>query len=93
MKRLGAYFIYIVECADGTYYTGSTNHLERRLRLHNSGNGAKYVRGRTPVRLVYKKRYRSFGSALRAEIKLKSLPRGKKIEMIETRNRSHGHVT
>ena len=66
----------------GTYYTGSTNNVERRLKLHNSGDGAKYLRGRGPAKLVYVKKYKSKGQALRAEAKIKTLPRIRKYEMI-----------
>ncbi len=61
----------MVRCVDGTYYSGSTNDLEARVRLHNAGNGAKYLRGRGPVRLVYAKEYRYYKNALRAELYLK----------------------
>ena len=46
-------YTYIVQCSDGTYYTGWTNSLEKRVRVHNSGRGAKYTRSRRPVKLVY----------------------------------------
>jgi len=46
MQRHGRFFVYIVQCRDRTYYTGYTNDLQERLRLHNSGNGAKYLRAR-----------------------------------------------
>lgn len=51
MTRRGRYYVYMVQCLDGTYYAGSTNDLERRLKLHNAGNGAKYLRG-TRVRFA-----------------------------------------
>ncbi len=82
MKRRGSYQVYIVECADGTYYAGSTNHLERRLKLHNTGHGAKYVRGREPVRLVYHKVYRDYTRAARAEYALKQLTRQQKKQFV-----------
>lgn len=46
-------FVYILECGDGTYYTGWTTDIDNRTRTHNSGNGAKYTRSRLPVKLVY----------------------------------------
>ena len=61
----------MVACADGTYYTGSTNDLARRLRAHNAGTGAKYLRGRRPVRLVYLRPCQDARHALRAEWALK----------------------
>lgn len=74
----------MVECSDGTYYTGSTPYLENRLKLHNSGHGAKCLRGKRPVKLIYTKWYRSRANALRAEREIKSLSRHQKTEMIKT---------
>lgn len=74
----GRYFVYMVECSDGTYYTGSTNNLEHRLKLHNLGNGAKCLRGKRPVKLIYTKWYRSQANALRAEREIKLLNRKQK---------------
>lgn len=73
---------YIVQCRDGTYYTGATTHLERRVTLHNAGKGAKYVRGREPVRLVYARPCRSYRQALRMERALKQLTRRQKAALI-----------
>ena len=83
--RHASYHVYIVECADGTYYTGLTNNLERRLQLHNAGRGAKYVRGRLPVRVVYAKTCRNHTSALKAERDLKRLTRRQKETLIGLR--------
>lgn len=82
MRRRGRYCVYLVQCRDGTYYAGSTNDLERRLKLHNAGNGAKYVRGRGPVRVVYVKACRDYQSALRAESALKQHTRKQKEELV-----------
>ena len=79
------YKVYIVRCADRTLYTGVTNDLERRLEAHNAGKGAKCLRGKRPVKLVYAKKYPSLGRALSAEIKIKKLTRDKKIEMIKSK--------
>lgn len=65
------YVVYMVRCADGTYYTGSTNNLEARIKHHNTGHGAKYVRGRGPVTLVYVKGCRNHRDAAQAEWQLK----------------------
>jgi putative endonuclease len=67
-------WLYIAKCCDGSYYTGSTNDIDKRIKLHNAGNGAKCLRGKRPVRLVYAKGYRDYKNALRAEawLKLKS---------------------
>ncbi len=88
MKRRGGYRVYIVRCADGTYYTGSTNDLAHRLTAHNNGHGAKYVRGRGPVTLVYVKAYASCASALRAECRLKQRSRAEKEALIRGSRRA-----
>jgi len=72
-----------VECADGTYYTGSTSNLERRIKEHNDGKrGARYLRGKGPVVLVYAKEYSYYKNALHAERSLKKLTRAQKEELI-----------
>ena len=57
LKHEGKFYVYMVQCADGTYYTGYTNNLEKRIKEHNNncGRGAKYLRGKGPVRFVYAK--------------------------------------
>ncbi len=81
--RHGKYIVYMVQCADATYYIGSTNNLESRIKLHNAGNGAKYVRGKGPVRLVYAKEYRYYKNVLHAERNLKKLTRSQKEMLIK----------
>ena len=76
------YHVYIVECFNGIYYTGYTNNLLARIKLHNSGNGAKSLRGKLPVQLVYTKRYQYFKSALNEERRIKRLPRAKKDQLV-----------
>ena len=82
MNRSGKFYVYIVECRNGTYYTGSTNNIENRIKLHNSGHGAKYLRGKLPVKLVYKKEYGYYKNVLHAERNLKKLTRAQKEELI-----------
>lgn len=74
---------YVLLCADGTLYCGITNDLDRRLVVHNAGDGAKYTRGRVPVRLAYCESCADKSSALKREMEIKSLPRMKKLELIE----------
>ena len=77
--RTGKFYVNIVECADGTYYTGSTNNIEKRVDEHNkSRRAAKYTRSRRPVTLVWAKGYGSFGRALSKERRIKALTRKKK---------------
>ena len=76
-RRENAY-TYIVECADGTWYTGWTNRLMERIRKHNSGKGAKYTHPRRPVRLIYAERHDTKQEAMRREYAIKQLTREEK---------------
>ena len=76
------YFVYILECADTTLYTGSTNNLERRLHQHNnSKRGAHYTKIRRPVVLKYEEHFDTLGEALRREAELKKWSREKKLKL------------
>ena len=75
-------YTYIVECSDGTLYTGYTNDLEKRIKAHNSGKGAKYTRSRLPVCLVYFEEYETKELAQSREWHIKRLTRAKKLELI-----------
>ena len=77
-----SFFCYIVECADGTFYTGWTTDPERRLRQHNAGHGAQYTRARRPVRLAYLEPLPDRASAMRRERALKALPRRRKLALV-----------
>lgn len=75
-------YTYIVKCKDGTLYTGWTNNLEKRIKDHNDGKGAKYTKARLPVELVY---YETFGTkeeAMSREYAIKQLSRKEKEELI-----------
>lgn len=71
--------VYILECGDGTLYTGMTDDLQRRIALHNAGKGAKYTRGRGPLRLCYQELCQTRSQALREEYRIKHLSRQEKI--------------
>lgn len=73
-----SHFVYIIECSDGSYYTGYTTDVERRVEEHNSGQGAKYTRGRTPVKLVHSESFTSRSKAMQREAEIKSLTRAGK---------------
>ena len=73
-----SWVIYLLECIDGSLYTGITNDLEKRLASHNAGLGAKYTRGRRPVTLLEFKTVESQSEALKLEYQIKQLPRFKK---------------
>ena len=76
-------FIYIVQCSDGTLYTGWTNDLDKRMKAHNEGRGAKYTRARRPVELVYSETFETKEEALRREYAIKRMTRAQKIKLIE----------
>ena len=69
------WYLYLLECNDGTFYTGITNALEDRIAKHNAGKGAKYTRGRLPVKLLHAMVCLNHSEALKAEIQLKKLPK------------------
>lgn len=75
-------WIYIVECADQTLYTGWTTNLEQRVAAHNSGQGAKYTRSRRPVKLVFSEQQPDRSSALKREAEIKRMSRAKKLALI-----------
>lgn len=76
-------YVYMLKCSDGTLYTGYTNNIEKRVKVHNLGAGAKYTRGRRPVTLVYFERCKSKGDALKREHEIKCLSRKQKLELIK----------
>jgi putative endonuclease len=77
-----AFFCYILECSDGSYYTGWTTGPERRLRQHNGGYGARYTRSRRPVRMVYVEECPDRTSAMKRERAIKALSRSRKEKLI-----------
>lgn len=79
-----AYFCYIVECADGTFYTGWTTDPQRRTKQHNLGRGAKYTRQHGPVRLVYVESLPDRSHAMRRENAIKKYSRERKQKLITT---------
>lgn len=82
IKRRGRFFVYMVMCKNGTYYTGYTNNLKTRIQLHNRGDGAKYLKGKSPVTLAYSKEYVYYKNALNAEIRIKKMTRNRKEALI-----------
>jgi putative endonuclease len=66
---------YLLHCADGTFYCGISNDLEKRLAAHNAGEGAKYTRGRLPVQVVYSEGCADKSAALKREMQIKRLSR------------------
>jgi putative endonuclease len=76
--------LYVIECADGSLYTGIATDVERRFKEHLAGKGARYTRARKAVRLVASHPVGSRSEALRAEIAIKQLPREKKVEAVKS---------
>jgi putative endonuclease len=72
---------YLLQCADDTLYCGITNDLGKRIVVHNAGEGAKYTRGRTPVRLVYQESCADKSVALKREMQIKRMTRQAKIDL------------
>lgn len=77
-----AYYVYLLKCADGTLYCGYTNDLNARVKVHNSGAGAKYTRSRRPVQLVYYEQFETRPEALRRECAIKRMTRAQKLALI-----------
>lgn len=80
-------YVYILKCSDNTLYTGWTTDINKRLKCHNKGNGAKYTRCRLPVELVYFEKYEDKSSALKREYAIKQLSREKKLSLINQNNK------
>lgn len=78
----GIWYVYIVECSDGTLYTGISNNIDRRIRDHNSGIGSKYTKGRRPVKLLAKRDCADKSHASIMEYKIKRLAREDKLRAI-----------
>ncbi|MCJ7566423.1 MAG: GIY-YIG nuclease family protein, partial [Anaerolineales bacterium] len=78
------YFCYIIECADGSFYTGWSTNPVRRLKEHSAGRGARYTRVRRPLRLVYTERQPDRSAAQRRELKIKRLSHTRKEALIIT---------
>ncbi|MBQ6819877.1 MAG: GIY-YIG nuclease family protein [Clostridium sp.] len=76
-------YVYILKCSDNTFYTGWTTSLERRLKAHNSGKGAKYTKARLPVQIVYFEEFDNKIDAMKREYAIKKLSRKEKLKLID----------
>ena len=82
-----AFSLYIIECGDGTLYTGITTDTERRLAEHTAGRrGAKYLKSRLPLRIVFQQAVGDRSAALRLEARVKKLPRSAKLDLVAGRS-------
>lgn len=79
-------YVYILKCSDGSLYTGWTNNLEKRLKVHNTGKGAKYTRSRLPLELIYYEAYEDRIFAMKREYQIKKFSRKKKLDLIDKFN-------
>jgi putative endonuclease len=79
-----AYYTYILECVDGTYYTGSTDNLYNRVAQHNEGRGATYTSRRLPAKLVHYEEFPDRSSAVRRELEIKKMNKGQKKKLIDS---------
>ena len=76
------WYVYILRCSDGSLYTGITKNIEKRLKAHNAGNGARYTRGRKPVTLVYKERQANQSLARQREAQIKKCGKRNKEKLV-----------
>ena len=76
------WIVYILECSDNSIYTGITNNIEKRIKMHESGKGAKYLRGRLPIKLLHKEVFLSRSDASKREILIKKMNHKEKRKLI-----------
>ncbi|MGM7637438.1 GIY-YIG nuclease family protein [Bacillus sp. Hm123] len=88
METSNNHYFYVLECRDGSFYAGYTTNIEKRVNTHNAGKGAKYTRGRGPVRLIHFETYHTVREAMQAEYAFKQLTRKKKINYLQKEGRS-----
>jgi putative endonuclease len=77
------YYVYVLQCVDGSYYTGYTQDLDNRVRLHMNGNGARYTRIHKPKRLVHSETYKTRSEAMKRERRLKTLSHRQKAQLFK----------
>jgi putative endonuclease len=77
------WLVYMLECSDNSIYTGITNNLENRLKKHQSGDGAKYLRGRLPIKIIYKELFINRSEATKREISIKKMSKKEKKILID----------
>jgi len=83
-KDARQWFLYLIRCYDGALYTGITTDVERRLAEHQAGKGAKYLRGKAPLTLVFQQRAGEHGAALQAEARVKKLSKADKEAFVQS---------
>jgi len=81
-REASGWVLYVVECADGSYYTGITKDVEKRIETHNSGKGSKYTAVHRPVKLIFQEPQADYSAALRREYQIKRLPKSRKVRFV-----------
>ncbi len=81
------WLVYILECRDGTFYTGITDDIQNRVAAHNEGRGAKYTKGRGPVLLLYSEKVQGRSEALKREMEIKRMGRSEKMRLMGILNK------
>lgn len=87
---MGGHYVYVVQCTDGTFYTGYTTNVRRRIKEHNNGDGAKYTRGRNPVSLVHTEEFETQSKAMQREYEIKQLSKSAKQKLAEGEKDNRG---
>lgn len=77
------YFVYILLCQDGSYYTGSTNDVEKRFKNHLEGHGARYTKSHKPVKIIYTEKHDTKSEALKREAEIKKMTKTEKESLIK----------
>lgn len=81
-RRAEGWFLYVAECVDGSYYTGITKDVEKRIETHNAGKGSKYTAVHRPIKLVFQEPQADYSAALRREYQIKRLPKARKVGFV-----------
>ncbi len=79
------YFVYFLECKDGSLYTGITNDIDKRMAKHLAGSASKYTRAKGPTKIIYTEQYETRGEALKREAEIKKWRRKKKLDLINNK--------
>jgi len=85
---LTPHYVYVIQCEDGSFYTGCTKNVDSRMRLHMKGKGARYTRMHRPKKLIYVEEFNSRAEAMKKERKVKMLKRSQKLELMNSRSKS-----
>ena len=83
-----SYYVYILRCKDGSYYTGHAKNVEKRFEMHKKGRGARYTRMHEPEKLVYMEEFESRSEAMKRERRIKTLSHNKKQQLINNNSKS-----